>query len=167
MLENNKMKLITNETKLFFYIDSDFKNWNVDEGVKTKVKKLEVKIQEKDFAFKDVFNTETDCVSQEQVIDLVKKNKNTLEKYICYFFLLKNSKGEFFVARVAVVGGGSLDVYADRFECDYVWDAAYRYRVVVPQLDSKTLSTLTLGNLDSLKLQPLIAELETLIAKYK
>ena len=161
------MKLITNETKLFFYIDSDFKNWNVDEGVKTKVKKLEVKIQEKDFAFKDVFNTETDCVSQEQVIDWVKKNKNTLEKYICYFFLLKNSKGEFFVAHVFVYEDGSLRAFVSRFGYGFVWGANHRFRVVVPQLDSKTLSSLTLGNLDSLKLQPFIAELETLIAKYK
>ena len=124
--------LIKNETKLFQWIDPDFENWNVDEGIKAKKQKLATKIPDKDFTFKDVFKEE-DAISQEEVIDYVKEHKKEIEKF-SHLFLLKNSKGEFFVASVLVLSVGELGVCVYRLEYSSVWFAGGRRRVVVPQL---------------------------------
>jgi len=124
--------LIKNETKLFQWIDPDFENWNVDEGIKAKKQKLATKIPDKDFTFKDVFKEE-DAISQEEVIDYVKEHKKEIEKF-SHLFLLKNSKGEFFVASVLVLSVGELRVDVYRLGFSGVWGAGRRRRVVVPQL---------------------------------
>lgn len=146
-------KLIKDQNKLFSYIDSDFENWNVDEGLETNLPITNVKtvIQNKDFIYKDVFNTNTDCMTQEEVIDFVEKSDKNIFKY-AHLFLLKNIDGEFFVARVRVRAGG-LYVNVLRFGLDDVWSAGRLHRVVVPQRELVTLKTQTLGNSDTLTLE--------------
>jgi hypothetical protein len=153
-------KLIKDQDKLFSYIDSNFKNWNIDEGVETKKRKLETKILEKDGKFTD-FLKEKDVLTQEEVIKYVEEYKQDFN--YTHFFLLKNSEGKFFVASVHVDDDGRLDVRVSPLEYDVMWHANYQHRVVVPQLDSKTLKTKTLGNLDTLLLR--VEELEDFKSK--
>lgn len=144
------MKLIKDETELFNYIDPDFKNWNVDEGVTDSVP-LKVVKQEKNFKFSDVFN-DTHYCSQEDVINWVKENKDEIIKTgYAYFFPIKNSGGARFVADVFEWDGElKVDVYGLSF--DYVWNASDGRVVLFPQ---RTLNTQkeTLSNLDTLTLE--------------
>ncbi len=125
--------LIKNQKDLFSYIDPDFKNWEVNEGVKAPRRKLEVKIPDKNFTFKDVF-TKKDALTQKEVIEFVKSHKKDFEH--SHFFLLKNSKNKLFVAGVCLVSDGGLGVGVRRFEHSYVSCAEYRPRLVRPQLAS-------------------------------
>lgn len=150
------MKLLKDQEKLFTYIDSDLKNWNVDEGVQVSGVKLKEKVMDKDFTFKDVFNPYTDYVSQEDVISWVEENKYAIKKtYVYYFFLLKNSKNEFFVAGVYFNDDGRLKLHVHEFSGDLVWRAGYRHRIVVPATSPMFLNTpQTLNPSGSLTLQP-------------
>ena len=155
------MKLLKDQKKLFSYIDSDFENWNVNEGVQVSGVKLETRILEKDSKFSDIFNPETDCISQEDVIKYCEKLE--INKYST-FFLLMNSKKKFFVARADFGDGGGLRLGVRRLSCGGVWRASGRCRFVLPakSLDSKIQ---TLNFSDSLTLEKAIDLLKS--ANYK
>ena len=148
----HNMKLIKNQTALFSYIDSDFENWNVDEGVFDSVPLKAVK-REKDFKFSDVFD-DTHYCSQSDAIDWIEKNKEEiLNTGYYYFFPLKNSKGVRFVA-YAFERGGKVKLRVLKFTSDSVWDAEHGGVIILPQrtlnLD-KTLSSsssLTLSDIE-------------------
>lgn len=124
-------KLIKDQTQLFSYIDNDFENWNIDEGIEKPTGELKSIEQTKDFTFKDVFNPETDCVTQEEVIKFVEENKDTDVFNYIHFFLLKNSEGRFFVAYVVYFyGDDSFRVRVFRFENSPVWDTSNHHRLV-------------------------------------
>lgn len=146
-----KQKLIKDAKGIFQYIDSDFENWGVDEGMHDLGKlQLTSKKLEKDSTFKEMFKAE-DSIAQSDVIKWVEENKDELSDTEYYSFLLKNSSGEFFVAGVLVRSGG-LFVFVDRFEYDSVWYAGRLHRMVVPQLDSQDLNPSALSPSDSLTL---------------
>lgn len=152
---NNKtsMELIKDQTKLLDYIDPDFVNWKVDEGVGDTGITLNPVKQEKDFRYSDVFNPDTDCISQEDVISWIEKNKEEILKTGYYYiFLLKNSQGDRFVMNVfECIGELSANVYG--LGDDIVWLASRGYVVLFPQrtLESspKTLSS-SLNNMEEI-----------------
>ena len=119
------------------YIDSDFKDWDADEkGIESKEIKLDVFEPQKDFIFSDFFS-EDNVMTQEQIIYFVENNKDLLSNF--YTFFPFKSKGRFFVAGVYVFSADGLGVSVSRFSDDYVWVAGRRLRVVVPQLETKSL----------------------------
>jgi hypothetical protein len=147
------MKLIKNETKLFNYIDPDFENWNVDEGVTDSVPLKAVK-QGKDFTFKEVFN-DTHYCSQEDVIKWVEENKEEIKSTnYNYFFLLKNKEGARFIAYV-FEWRGELEVRVDELSHDSVWSASNGDVVLFPQTN-KPLETHTPSNLEPMSLEQAI-----------
>lgn len=153
------MKLLKEETKLFTYIDSDFENWGVDDGIKTTGVKLKAIKQDKDFVFKDVFNTETDCVSQSDIIDWINENQEDIKKvdtWKSYFFLLKNSNEKFFVASMYVYSDGSVYVHVYDLPPDDEWRASSGHRIVVPATSPTVLSN---SKLNTQTLNPLVGKI--------
>lgn len=147
--------LIKDQKDLFAYIDSDFENWNVNEGVTEKALSLNPVKLEKDGTYKEIFK-ETLPVTQEEVIEWATKNKEEILKTGYYYhFLLRNTDGDKFVAYV-FKRDGALDVRVHKFSDDYVWDASVGRVFVFPQHDISTLSPSTLGNSDSLSLESAI-----------
>src|ERR1035437_8605434 len=124
-------KLIKDATDLFNYIDSDFKNWDVDEGVTESVKLIPNKL-EKNSTFQEMFK-ETNCVSQSDMLDWVENNRDEIFKTgYSYLFPLKNSKGDKFVAYV-FRHGGRLEVSVHEFSDGYVWLASDGDIFILPQ----------------------------------
>lgn len=125
------------DSKLFSYIDSDFKKWGADkpEG-RTSAVKADVFEMTKDATFSEMFGTGP-FLTQDQILWFVENKKDLLANDWYTFFPFK-SGDEFFVAYVCVSSDGSLEAYVGRLSYDHVWHAEYRYRFVVPQLDSET-----------------------------
>ncbi len=119
-------------------IDSDFKNWDTNKpGNSTQKTSVQVRELVKDATFAQMFGslgTDLDklCLTQHQIKLFCEVHKDWLRKDgYATFFLFKVDE-QFFVAYVLVSSGG-LYVCVYRFELDYVWDAEYSSRVVVPQ----------------------------------
>lgn len=132
---------LANAKDLFAYIDSDFKNWGADEkGSATKETPVCVYEMTKDATFAQMFGSLSSdprklCLTQSQIIDFVKKYRNWLRTDGYATFFLFESNNQLFVAGVGVgSGGAALGVGVSRFENSCVWSAAYRRRLVVPQL---------------------------------
>lgn len=124
-------KLLKDQKELFSYIDSDFENWNIDEGVSDSVPLKAVK-QEKNFRFSDVFS-KNDYVSQEDVIKWIEENKQEILKTgYYYFFLLMNSQGVRFFA-YAFKYYGKVELFVHEFTDDDVWRAEYGNVIILPQ----------------------------------
>lgn len=122
------------------WIDPNFNGYGCD--VKSEpTKKMQVSVHEmiKDGTFAQIWNGMSDdlnslCLTQSQIIQFVQKHHKWLrtEGYGTFFLFKVGDK--FFVAGVGVDDDGQLRVYVYRFSNDYVWDAEYRHRVVLPQL---------------------------------
>lgn len=140
--------LIKNQTQLFSYIDRDFENWKVDEGVQKTGVKLKTITQTKDFKFSDVFKPE-DAIFQEDVIKFVQEN----HIHNSHFFLIKNSKGNLFVVDVNRNGwpSGPLRAHVHEFTDDDIWFSENEYRIVVPAKTSNTSETLSTSDTLTLK----------------
>jgi hypothetical protein len=137
----NGTEILANAEDVFTYIDSDFKNWGADEaGQATTETPAEVyEMEEKDATFSQIFGELSSdvkklCFTQHQIKNFVKKYRNWLRTDGYATFFLFESKGRFFVARVAFLSDGGLRVNVDRFELGLVWLARHRLRFVVPQL---------------------------------
>ena len=132
------------DSDLFSYIDSDFKNWNLNEVKESKEINISVYEMNKNSTFKDIFesistNLDSLAMTQGQIIEFCKNHKDELVKnYIRNFFLFKNND-DFFVAYVNFDRDGSLDVIVYKFSYGYVWLAGRRRRVVVRNLELSTL----------------------------
>lgn len=127
------------------YLDSNFANWGLDVESEAALETMtEVYEMVEDSDFRKIFggfglNLDLLCLTQDQIIAWVETHRDWLRTDGCgTFFLFKVVGVEFFVARVGVHSGGYLYVRADRLSNDFVWDAEYGRRIVVPQL--------TLGN---------------------
>lgn len=122
------------QAKGFTYIDSDFKDYGTDvKGKKTKETELTVQEMDTNASFKDIFTKpEEMCLTQEQILYFIEHEKDKLRQNEWATFFLFKEGSEFFVANV-VVGSDGLKVYVFRFSDGYVWDADFRYRVVLPQ----------------------------------
>lgn len=122
------------------YINPDFRNWKADEpGATTRETEVQVYEQVKDVTLAQMFGSlSLDpaklCLTQAQIKAFVKQHRNWLRTGSYVTFFLFRSYNHFFAARVLIHGDGKLHVYVYRFESADVWYAAYRHRVVAPQL---------------------------------
>lgn len=133
------------DSKLFNFIDSNFKNWGIDtlgkhiKKIGTFEQNLEVLEMDEEATFKDIFtNPEKMVLTQEQILWFVENHKDKLRKNWYGNFFLFKVNGECFVAVVDVFGDGQLRVAVVRFSGDGVWSSEVRLRVVVPQLTPST-----------------------------
>lgn len=128
-----KGKKVIADSKLFTWVDSDFKNWgaNKPRGA-TKKMKLDVFEMDKDATFAEVMSTEN-LLTQEQILYFIEKHSDLLRTDgLATFFPFKSGEKSF-VACVFRLGG-ELEASVYRFSRDLVWRADRRLRVVVPQL---------------------------------
>ena len=121
-------------------IDGDFKNWGCNvKSAPTKEQAVQVHELIKHGTFEKIFGGMSDdldslCLTQPQIIQFVKKHKKWLRTDGYGTFFLFKVGDEFFVAGVDPDSGGGPHASVDRLSDDYVWNAAYRHRFVVPQL---------------------------------
>ena len=122
-----------------YYIDSDFKNWNLD-NVSATTPQTNVSVHEmiKDATFVQMFgclgpDLDKLCLSQHQIVEFCQMHPARLrEEGYATFFLFKEGD-QFYVADVHVYADG-LRVRVDRLERGIVWFGECRRRLVVPQL---------------------------------
>jgi hypothetical protein len=72
------------------------------------------------------------CLTQGQIVEFARTHRALLRQDGYATLFLFEVSGELFVAYLSV-GGGKLKANVSRFSDDGVWDADYRYRVVVSQ----------------------------------
>ncbi len=127
-------KKVIADSKLFSYVDPDFKKWGADKpsGLSKKMK-LDVQEMDKDATFAQMMSPEH-VLTQEQILYFVEYHKDLLRQDGYETFFPFKSGTEVFVADVIVLGDGRLRAGAYRLSNDYVWNAEYRHRFVVPQL---------------------------------
>jgi hypothetical protein len=120
--------------------DSDYVGWGTDvPGQPKEEMPFEVLELIKNGKFAEIFEAfgqslDRLCWEQDQILDFVENHPDKLHpKGWATFFLFKVGD-EFFVAYVYRFDDGQLLAYVYRLSYDYVWDAGYRYRFVVPQL---------------------------------
>lgn len=144
---------IADAKDVFCYIYSDFTNWELNKESKPQPKTdLAILEMTKNATFEQMFNKETDYLTQAQIIEFCKNHKELLRQDGYATFFLFKVKDEYFVAHVNVRSYG-LYVYVHRLEYDIVWYADYQHRFVVPQL---ALSTLEISPLETLTLNKAI-----------
>lgn len=120
------------------YFDTDFKKLGLDRpSPATPAVTVNVYELVKDAGYRTIFDslssqTNRLCLTQSQIVEYVKLNLNLLRQdgYATLFLFEKDKY--FFVADVDQYDG--MRVIVRRFEYDDVWRAAYRNRVVAPQL---------------------------------
>ena len=120
------------------YIEGLFASWGLDKcGKPTVATNVSVHQMIKDATFVQMFGSlgsdlDTLCLSQHQIVEFCEKHAARLrQEGYATFFLFKEGD-QFYVADVRVYLDG-LRVRVDRFEYDYVWNAGFALRVVVPQ----------------------------------
>lgn len=130
-------KKVIKDSKIFSYIDPDFKRWGADkEGVETPEMKLDVMEMNKDTRFDEMMSTDN-VLTQEQILYFLEHHKDILRQAGHATFFLFKSGEEFFVAYVLVYSGERPCVRVVRFSNDSVWRAEDRPRIVIPQLAPK------------------------------
>lgn len=133
-------QIISNASDIFAYIDPDFRNYKADEvGQATFDMPVSVYGLIKNGAYADIFGSfsvenEKLCLTQDQIIGFVRKNRGWLRTDGYGTFFVFKSYGNFFVAHVYVHLDGTLRVNVRRLEDDGRWRAEYHHRFVVPQL---------------------------------
>jgi hypothetical protein len=133
------------------YIDSNFLNWNTGTAsMDTQESNVEVHDLEKNGTFIDMFGENPNCLTQSQIIEFCKNNKEELSEYYTFFPFKEDDK--FFVASV-LFGSGWLGVGVSHFSDDNVWHAEYRHRFVIPQLNPSDTQDFSLRPLETLTLE--------------
>lgn len=121
-------------------IDPDFVNWSANEpSGPTRRTPVAVYELSRDATFAQMLGSASDdpnrpCLAQSQIVGFVKKYRSWLRTDGYGTFFLFKSAGEFFVAYVRFIGREGLYVGVLRFGHDYVWNAEFRRRIVLPQL---------------------------------
>ena len=124
------------------WIDPDFENYECDSvGQATPVTNVQVYEMINDGDFKTIYffngmcdNLNTMCLTKGQIKNFVKKYRNWLRTDGYGTFFLFKANNQFFVA-VARFASSGLSVGVSHFSRDDVWDAEYRHRFVLPQLN--------------------------------
>lgn len=153
-LKEIKRDSLIKDSKLFTYIDSDFVKYGADIPNKQNTPALlcEVKELTENMTFKQMFDTpDTQWLTQGQILQFIENNKDKLRDGSYATFFLFKSGEDFFVTSVRVSSSG-LCVRVYRLGYGPVWDAESRLRLVVPQLETKSLNTKSLSTLESLAL---------------
>jgi len=133
------------------YLDANFENWGLNtSGPATPETLLDVHEMIEDANFTQIFtglNTDLDklVLTQAQIIRFCAKHPTWLrQEGHATFFLIKKDMSKpaiadnLFVVSVHVDSDG-LRVSVHRFERARVWDAGYRHRLVVPQLNTSAI----------------------------
>lgn len=142
------------DSNLFSYIDSDFRNYKADEALPGRKDLIvEPKKLEKNSTYKEIFNPETDVMTQSEILDFVEHNREFCLANWSTQFLFR-SYGNLFVAGV-FKDGGALYVSVRRFSGDRVWNAGRGRVFVFPQQSTSTLGETSLGSSDTLTLESL------------
>lgn len=128
---------IAESKDLFQYIDSDFDNYNLQsDSPETKETEFAVLELTEDKTFAQMFTKpEEMCLTQAQIIEYVKNNRDKINNWYSFFLFKENNK--FFVAVVRFDDRDQLKVDVYRFSNDYVWYGEDHHRVVVPKLALK------------------------------
>lgn len=136
-------KTIVQATDVFSgWIDSDFKDWNLDSKLDSKViatKKMNVTIYEmtEDATFAQIFTQPEEMfLTQEQIVRFCKEHPDELQPNGFSTFFLFKENNNFFVADVRW-DGRRLGVNVYRLSSVGVWDAVYRRRFVIKSQVSK------------------------------
>jgi hypothetical protein len=123
------------------WIDPNFKNWGLNTGRNLATEETVLQVHEmiKDGTFEKNYrslggNLDELCFTQSQIIQFCQKHRNLLRTDGYGTFFLFKVDTEFFVADVRF-GSVGLNVNVRRFSNDCVWNADYRHRFVVPQLN--------------------------------
>lgn len=148
-LPKNSGKKVIADSKLFIWIDSDFKNWKADEkGKPTEAMDIDVFEMDIDATFAQMMSPDN-LMTQEQILVFIEKYRDLLRQDGYATFFPFKSNGEVFVAGVSV-GSGGLRARVRRLSCGGVWGAGFRHRVVVPATKSSDslseIDTLTPGH---------------------
>jgi hypothetical protein len=130
------------------HLDSDFKKWGTDvAGTDTEQTSAEIYEMKEDGAYAQLFGSLVGasgsceevalacrplCWQQGQIKEFARTHRNLLRQDGYATLFLFEVNGEVFVADVRV-DGGQLKAFVLRFGYAYVWSAAYRHRLVVPQ----------------------------------
>lgn len=120
-------------------LDGDFRNWKTDvKSNPTEAQNVQVHEVARNGTFAQIYDgLGTDpnalCLTQAQIIGFVKKYRKLLRKDGYGTFFLCKVGEEFFVVRVNVSSGDSLDAYIYHFWDNFIWGAECRERFVVPQ----------------------------------
>jgi len=128
---------IAEAKKVFTYIDSDFRNWDLNKpGQATPEIKVAVYEMINNATFSQMFGSLTDnldklVMSQAQIISFCTKHASWLRQDGYGTFFLIKENGAYFVVGVRVRDDG-LSVHVLHLENDYVWVAGYHHRVVAP-----------------------------------
>lgn len=142
MIESSDGKLCISENKKLFqsYISPDFKNWELNKpGLVTVETLLDVYEMTKDTTLFQMFkslNSDLDklVMTQNQIVCFCKKHPIWLHQDgYANFFLIKENNN-FFVVSVYVCPI-SLRVYVNHLRNDSIWNASFRRRLIVPQLN--------------------------------
>jgi len=131
---------IADSKKIFYSIDSAFKNYGANEkGVPIQKTPVEVYELVKNETLTQIFNSlnpdlDKLCLTQDQILNFIKNHKSWLraDSYVTFFLFKSNKK--FFVANV-YVGSDGLHARVFHFGFNYVWTAGCRFRFVFPQLE--------------------------------
>ncbi|MCF7820445.1 MAG: hypothetical protein K9M44_03180 [Candidatus Pacebacteria bacterium] len=122
------------------YLDSNFKNWKLDnKGKATEKTSVQVYEMAKDATFSQMFNSlsgdlDSLCLTQNQIISFYEKHPSYLRQDGCTTFFLFKENEAYFVANVLVFSDG-LYVRVNHFGLAHVWYAEHAHRLVVPQLN--------------------------------
>lgn len=141
----SKIKLNTNKINKYIgkardvfksYIDPDFKNYGCNNSNISEVRDLPFLFKEltENMTFSQMFNKDTDVMSQSEIIEFCRNNSSDLSQNGNVTFFLFKVEDQFFVADVRVFSDG-LSVYVHGFEDGRVWSAEYFLRLVVPQYE--------------------------------
>ncbi len=141
MIEALDGKAYISDAKKTFksYIDGDFKNWGLNQSSPATAETLlDVSEMVGDGTFAQIFtgitpDLEKLVMTQAQIIRFCEKYPIWLRQDGYATFFLTKVNGEYFVVYVSVYSSG-LNVNVNRFEDVYVWDGAYRRRIISPQL---------------------------------
>jgi hypothetical protein len=135
-------RFISTATRTFSIgVDKEFARWDLDKRRSaTLATNVSVYEQIERVTFVQMFgslNSHFDklAFTQDQIIEFCEKHRSRLRKDGYSTFFLFKEDDQFFVARVNEFTNG---LYAIFYRLDYgdAWSAGYRYRVVVPQLNT-------------------------------
>ena len=132
-------RIIPEKTKLFSWIDADFRNWGAYERgepkPETKCALYEL-VEDATFEemLKELGDPEKLCMTWEQIIKFIKKYKGELKEGKSGVFFLFRSYDELFIAYVYAKFKSNLCVTISHFENSLIMNGHNNPHVVVPQL---------------------------------
>ena len=134
-LKAQKGRTILGATDVFpGYIDSCFRNWGLNRNVtQSEIQERNFNIKEltENMTFAQMFNTETDVMSQEEIVAFCQQYPNYLHPDGFPTFFLIKENGDYYVVNTDFLPT-ERRACVRKIDDDHVWDAKNNYRLVVP-----------------------------------